>query len=305
MSGEVSQARALGKVILLGEHAVVYGSPAIALALSVGARASADRAALSSLSLGRQRQVIGKSASEGEPAARAFAELLAVLGASNVAASAELDLPAGAGLGASAALGVALARAVAGLNGWDPSAQTRIAEAALAWEQVFHGNASGIDTAVAEHGGCLWFTRRDGPSPLAPARPLSVIAAQVEPGQSTRRMVEGVALSRQRDPGRVDAWLTTIAQLTEQARSAILAGDLGQLGQLMRQNHEILVDLGVSTAGLNQAVQRALDAGALGAKLTGAGGGGCVLALVDAGGRDAVLEAWRSYPCWAASTGVV
>jgi mevalonate kinase len=305
VSREVSQARAVGKVILLGEHAVVYGSPAIALALSVGARASAEPASQSSLSLGAVGPVLRISENEAEPAARAFAELLAVLGASNVAASAELELPPGAGLGASAALGVALARAVAGLVGADPLARTRIARAALAWEQVFHGNASGIDTAVAEHGGCLWFTRGEGPSPLIPGQPLSVIAAQVEPGQSTRRMVEGVALSRQRDAERVDRWMAEIGRLAREARLAIVDGDRVQLGQLMRQNHAILVELGVSTAGLNRAVASALEAGALGAKLTGAGGGGCALALVDAGARDAVLKAWQSYPCWSASTGVV
>jgi mevalonate kinase len=172
----------------------------------------------------------------------------------------------------------------------------------MVWENVFHGNASGIDTAAAEHGGCLWFTRSEGAHPLAVGSALQVSVALVEPGASTLRMVEAVAERRQADRRGVDRVIESIADLARRARQAISVGDLGELGRLMTQNHELLVELGVSTPGLDQACGWAIQAGALGAKLTGAGGGGCVIALVDESTRPVVVEAWarRGLRCFEA-----
>jgi mevalonate kinase len=226
--------------------------------------------------------------------------MLQLFSAPSVAASATLALPAGAGLGASAALGVALARALAGLCLARGQAAPSIAEAALAWENVFHGNASGVDTAAAEHGGYLWFRRGQSPEPLAPARPLELLIALVEGGASTRLMVEGVAARRAAEPSRVDALMAEIARLVERARSCLLAGEQVELGRLMSRNHQLLVELGVSTSALDRAVSVAEGAGALGAKLTGAGGGGCAVALVDAAHREQVRKAWHDIglSCW-------
>lgn len=292
---------AAGKVILLGEHAVVYGSPALVVGLDRGASARVQESDQAELLLGEARHVLepAPNANSSLPA-RAFRAMLHLFSAPTVQASATLALPAGAGLGASAALGVALARALGALCLARGLALPSIAEAALAWENVFHGNASGVDTAAAEHGGYLWFRRGDAPEPLAPARPLQLLIALVESGASTRLMVEGVASRRAAEPSRVDARMAEIAALVERARSCLLTGDQIELGQLMSRNHRLLVELGVSTPALDQAVRVAEEAGALGAKLTGAGGGGCAVALVDAAHREQVREAWRGIglSCW-------
>lgn len=286
--------RAGGKVILLGEHAVVYGSPAIALGLTLGAEARAHEASVSTLELGGAEHLPGpESPADEADAARAFRALLSALGAGATGARAKLSIPAGAGLGASAALGVALARAVAALWCAHGVEHGAIARAALAWENVFHGNASGLDTAAAEHGGCLWFTRARGPSALTSAAPLQLLVALVEPGASTRTMVEKVATLRRAEPVRVEHCTSAIAELVERAREAILLGRLGDLGASMNENHELLRALGVSTPGLDRARGVALEAGALGSKLTGAGGGGCVIALVEDGSAAAVRTAWE------------
>jgi mevalonate kinase len=292
---------AAGKVILLGEHAVVYGSHAIVVGLDRGAQAEVRAASVAELVLGAERHRLEATASASEPLpARAFRALLGALGAPNVAARAWLGIPAGAGLGASAAMGVALARAVTGLLGALGLPQPGIAGAALAWENVFHGNASGVDTAAAEHGGCLSFRRGELPRKLSPARPLQLLVALVQNGASTRRMVEGVAQRRARNPAHTDALLNDIGTLVARAQPCLERGDLRELGQLMTQNHELLARLGVSTIELDRAVRWALDSGALGAKLTGAGGGGCALALVEEQHRAHVLETWRrqGLECW-------
>lgn len=293
---------ACGKVLLVGEHAVVHGAPAIALGLGSGARVEVSRSDESVLELGAERYPLGSGAGDAAPvAARAFAALLEALGASSVAARATLDIPAGAGLGASAALGVALARACAALSGSGEPGD--IARAALAWENVFHGDASGVDTAAAEHGGCIWFTRQEGATKLDVGGVLRVVVAQVEPGASTRRMVEAVAAQQRAEPALFAEHIADITALAHEARGVITAGDWPKLGQLMNANHVHLQALGVSTPGLDGARAAALLAGAFGAKLTGAGGGGCVIAVVDEGSEASVLEVWRGrgFPCFTAT----
>jgi mevalonate kinase len=291
-------ASASGKVILLGEHAVVYGVPAIAASLSRGARATARPAEAAQLSIGTSKVTPG----DGSDLGKAFGELLAELGNVRCEVELEVDLPVGAGLGSSAAMAVATARAVIGIEGG--SDDERVLRAATAWERVFHGNPSGIDTAAAALSGCLWFTKSEGATPIALGAPLCLAIAIAAPPASTKLMVESVARLKERRPSVVEKALEGIRSLVRNARLALEAGDVPGLGGLLDLNHMILAGLHLSTEELEHARQIARDAGALGAKLTGAGGGGSVVALCD---RDAepVLTAWRSanIECFGASVG--
>jgi mevalonate kinase len=206
-----------------------------------------------------------------------------------------LHQPSGVGLGASAAIGVALARALSDALGV-PSEQRPAAEilaAAQAWENVFHGKASGIDAATAYHGGCLWFRPAEPAEPLRIQRELRLAVAVAGPAVSTRLMVESVAAFRLQNPQRFEHLLHSIQALVHEARPTLLLGRQRELGALLDRNHSLLRDLGVSTPALDSACQQARDAGALGAKLTGGGGGGCVLALTEADSTERVLAAWR------------
>jgi mevalonate kinase len=287
---------ACGKLILLGEHAVVYGVPAIAVGIEHGVRVQARPLERGPSRLAVSTWDIEVEASLADP--DLGKALALVLEASEcdapMAFEAEVDLPPGGGLGCSAALGVAVARAI------DPSASLEaITERVMAWERVFHGNPSGIDAACAARGGCIAFTKGDGgPHEIEVVHSgaeLTVCVGNSGVASSTKAMVESVARMRERRPEVVAKSFEGIRSLVRNARLAIQAGDRFALGRLMDLNQMLLSGLFVSTQEIERMCGLARDSGALGAKLTGAGGGGCVVALVPgAEAAEAVLAAWRS-----------
>ncbi|MFT3772191.1 MAG: mevalonate kinase [Minicystis sp.] len=287
--------RASGKVILLGEHAVVYGAPAIAVGIERGARAEATLLPAGGKSrIAISGKVVYADAESPGKLGRALAALLAAGSAlPPVRIEATSELTPGGGLGSSAAIGVAVARAAmaaAGIEADDEAARAR----ADAWERVFHGNPSGIDTAAAAIGDLFQFTRAGGPEPLASAREIVLCVGMGDPAP-TDVMVGGLAKLRESNPDRVDREVQGITALVQNARLAIEAGDLVGLGRLMDLNQMILAGLMLSTEQIEDLCRLARGAGALGAKLTGKGGGGAVIALVEgAEGAEPVLAAWRA-----------
>jgi mevalonate kinase len=298
---------ASGKVILLGEHAVVYGHPAIVVGIERGAKARASsieagtEARPSELVLG---ETIRVNAEQSSDVARAFAALLTACGITTpVRVDVMTDLPAAAGLGCSAALGVAIVRA---LDAWQerpvaPPSET--IERALAWEKIFHGNPSGIDATAAARGGCLAYQRLEGGPSLKEIRlggSLTLAIGHSGTASSTRAMVDLVAKLRERKPALVAQSFEGITSLVNNARLAVEAGDRIGLGRLMDLNQMILSGLMLSTEEIESMCRLARDAGALGAKLTGSGGGGCVVALA-ADDPTPILASWESagFRCFA------
>lgn len=281
-----------GKVILLGEHAVVYGTPALAAGIGRGVWARAVKAEAPLLAVKPWGVAFGPD--DDEDLGRALG---AVLDAHPSRAlpplrvEAEVELPAGAGLGCSAALGVAVIRALDRAVGHDAT-DAEVAERALAWERVFHGNPSGVDNTMAAHGGVALYRKGEPLETVPIAAPLTLVIGDSGEPSSTREMVEGVARQRERDPARFDQTLDAVASLVQNARLAIQAGDLYGLGQLMNLNQALLSSLMLSNSKLEEMCAAARDAGAHGAKLTGAGGGGCMFAVVPDGAvASRVVEA--------------
>jgi len=292
-----ASASACGKVILLGEHAVVYGSPALAAGLEKGARARAsrlDERGASRLVLGGEE--IAADANSEDDRARAFAALCEASGAEEgLWVEAESDLPPGGGLGSSAALGVAMARAVGSLlSGGEALPEDEVLARAMAWEKVFHGNPSGIDTTAAMLGGCFRFSRSEGVRTLTLPRDVWVAVGSTGMGSSTREMVQMVARRHARQPDVVNRSVEGIRSLVENGALALEAGDVIGFGRLMDLNQMLLSGLMLSTEEIEMLCSLSRGAGALGAKLTGAGGGGSVIALVqDEALAERVVEAWR------------
>ncbi len=286
-----ASASAGGKVILLGEHAVVHGAPALALGLQ---RRVAVRLRPAAHARARPpeddllRQALGR-------ACAAFdlpPEVLEV----EVAGA----LPMAVGLGSSAALAVALTRAAAASAGVRLTPE-RLDAVADEIERLFHGTPSGVDATVAARGGALLFEA--GPprrwQRLRLERSLTFVVAL---SGERHRTAETVGLLGERVQAFPEVYrpvLDAIGALVRSARPALEKGDWGLLGRLMTMNHGLLRALGVSTPELDRLVERALSAGAHGAKLSGAGGGGA--AVVIAGDDPTpVVESLRSagYECF-------
>ena len=288
---------AYGKAILLGEHAVVHGHAALAGALALGAgggalRCRARRAGVGDGGRGRLRVPawgldvdLGDA---GHPVATAIGAALATIGAPALTLEVETALPAGAGLGSSAALAVAVVRAAAALHGG--ATDDAVADAADAAERCFHTNPSGVDVALATRGGIGVFRRGVGLTAIE-CPPLEVVIGLSGEPRTTAAMVQRVAAALAADPG-VAARLAALGAAAARGAEALITGELAALGGLMNAAHHELAALGVSSPGLDRLVRLAGQAGALGAKLTGAGGGGAALALAP-GRQSAVLEAWR------------
>jgi mevalonate kinase len=269
--------RAAGKVILLGEHAVVYGRPALAAGLGIGITVEVDAGGDGVRVESEQVEV----AADPRPAAL-VAEAAAALGLSAPALVARVrsELPPGAGLGSSAAFSVAVLRALAAAAG---RTLTRDEELALGrrLEKIFHGHPSGVDPAAAALGSCFRFVRGEPPTiaPLRPARPLPLVIALGARQRSTGAAVGGLRERWTADRARYERLFDEVAAVVEAGAAAATAGDLQALGEAFDRNQSLLEALGVSAPDVEAAVAASRRAGALGAKLTGGGAGGAVIAL--------------------------
>lgn len=282
-----------GKIILLGEHAVVYGYPALAAALDRGVTvAPVPTPAGGPLRLELRAWELRVSAGEDHPVGRSLAAIADALGAGRPPLSliADAQIPPGAGLGSSAALAVATARALLTYLARPIDAAT-LTRAAGASEALIHGRPSGVDVALAIAGGLGVFRRSAGLAPLAGAPPLRVLVGPSGTPRSTAAMVERVAdaTASQVD----DARLRELGALTDAGTAALLATDLPALGAAMNRAHAVLAELGVSTPQLDALCEAARATGAHGAKLTGAGGGGAVIAIAARDREPGILAAWK------------
>lgn len=274
-----------GKIILGGEHAVLYGCPALATAIPEGLELRCEiTSAKQPLILdiphwGLYREYCDTQAEPSDPVHAAVEAIFRGAGRAIQGAHirGKTTLPAGSGLGSSAALCVALAKLALG----EEANEQAIFDLSMAGESVFHGQASGIDSELALRGGMLRFVKGQAPERLSLPTKLDIWVIDSQHPRKSAEQVQRVAARMQRFPELSSAtWALFEAQVGAM-QSALLAGDAARLGALMDQQHQQLRALGVSTPRLDEICQMARRAGALGAKLTGAGGGGCALAILD------------------------
>lgn len=274
-----SSAFASGKVILLGEHGVVYGHPALAGPLSWGVTAKGAPAKACGLSVPK-----GLPSAHAKQLKRAFEAAAEAAGHPAVKVSVESDLPASMGLGSSAAVAVSIARLLLSASGRKTSPR-EVERVAFAMEREFHGTPSGIDHTCSAYGELIQYRKKPGADAgsvrvVESKRPLKILVALVGERSPTKATVGALRERQARYPARYRRLFEEIANLVKEGTSAIEAGDLDALGDAMNINHGLLSALGLSSQRIDDMVYRLRRMGALGAKLTGAGGdGGAVIAL--------------------------
>jgi mevalonate kinase len=280
------------KVILLGEHAVVYGQPAVAAGIAAGVRCTASPGQGNIRAPAWQMDVqVGDGSMVSQAVERLCERLHTPAGGLDFWLDAEI--PARAGLGSSAAMAVAISQAVAARTGGVPA---DVLAAATAAETVFHATPSGIDTAAAMRGGVGRFDREAGWQPIPLRHPIDLCVGVSKQVRQTSDLVTGVARLCDRVPV-ARRLIETLGQVACAGMEALASGDGEALAQEFNLAHGLLSGLGVSTRELDDLVRSARGAGALGAKLTGAGGGGAVIALAPDRGED-VLKVWRGMGCY-------
>ena len=195
-----------------------------------------------------------------------------------VKVSVECEIPVAAGLGSSASTTVAIISAVARSRGIELS-KRKIFKLAFVPENFLHGKPSGVDQATCIYGGMIQFTRPFTVRTLQPRKEPVILVCDTGIHHATKTLVGAVVQKSRREKTLFQDHIAKIREISKGVVKALRQGDDENLGILMYQNHEILGKIGVSHPKLDHLVQVARRAGALGAKLTGAGGGGCMIVL--------------------------
>ncbi|MCA9925295.1 MAG: mevalonate kinase [Anaerolineales bacterium] len=294
-------ATAPGKIILFGEHAVVYGRPAIAAPVS-------QLRATAVVTPGNQPgiRLIAPDLSKDVQLAALPPDDALALAVHQVRETAKLaqlpdltitvssQIPIAAGLGSGAAIAAAVIRALAQFL-HTPRLLTNEMVSALTYEveKIHHGTPSGIDNTVVAYEQPVYFVRRQPQNLIEPfgvKRPLHLLVGNTGVRSNTRDVVLDVRRQWEADPATFETIFDACGQIAQAARTAIEQGDVPQVGQLMQENHAWLQKLTVSSPELDQLVDAANNAGALGAKLSGAGRGGNMIALVTPETETAVNQ---------------
>ncbi|MBS1967545.1 MAG: mevalonate kinase [Chloroflexi bacterium SZAS-1] len=310
------------KLILCGEHAVVYGRPAIALPLDgIRARVSIlpGRTSCGILVIARD---LRRRWWVAQNSTNALSELItntlrhlggeAALRTASMRITIRSSIPIASGMGSGAAVATALVRGLANHLGHSLPAND-VSALVYASEQRFHGTPSGIDNAVIAFEQPIWFVRQAASSPnatpgdqAAPARlapliepirisqPLTLLIADTGVRSPTRAPVGDVRVRWQANPAHYEALFDEVGVVAAQIRACLAEGTMPVLGELLSQNHSLLQRIGVSSPELDALVAAATHAGALGAKLSGAGWGGVMLALVNDEQKVTVAQALRA-----------
>jgi mevalonate kinase len=288
------QASACGKIILLGEHAVVYGQPAIAIPVStLRAQARLEPGAAECMLFAED---IGLEAPLNSLPAHqplAFCVHLACdrmhcpppAGTIRITS----QIPLASGLGSGAAVSTAIVRLIALLSGRIISAADI---SAIVWEveRLYHGTPSGVDNTVIAWERPIWFVAGKKPRMLRVAKPAQLLIADSGIAGETKLAVGGVRQRWQEFPARYQALFEQMGALSVQGREALEEGDLPALGRAMTEDHHCLNHIGVSLAELDHLVDTALSSGALGAKLSGGGLGGHIIALTAPADENRITE---------------
>jgi mevalonate kinase len=294
-------ASAPGKIILSGEHFVVHGSTAVAAAINKRVYVSVqglDGGAKSSIISGKVSSLLdqddGSFAAVKAVARNILAKTMSVKRPFEI--SIKSEIPAGSGLGSSAAVSVASAAALSKFLGFS-SDKKIIADVAFDGEKKIHGNPSGLDIQASVMGGLIVFDRGTGTRILPLKNPFRLIVVFSGKKRSTARLIARVARRKQEYPQYFEQLVNVASFISRQVIEAVTSNDMERLGSLFVSAQTQLSWINVSTPQLDQLIERISKKNVLGAKITGAGGGGSVIAVTRPEAiEDILASALEHYP---------
>jgi len=278
-----------GKIYLFGEHAVVYGEPAIACAINLRASVSVEMASSGKITIDAMDKRANCSSEEFKYVCCA-AQMIKQLFETDFGAEITIrsELPPRQGLGSSAAVTVSTIKALTESLGIELDNET-VAKIGHKVEKEVQGTASPADTFVSSTGGMVLVEEAKTSHLAQLDTPIIIGATGVE--RATRDVIAFVSDLKKKYPSVVSDVMSSIGGITRLGEQKLADGDLVSVGELMNINQGLLESLGVSDVTLSRLIYAARTAGALGAKITGAGRGGCILAIATDGKVDHVTQA--------------
>jgi len=306
-----------GKIILFGEHAVVYGRPALAVPVTQ-VQATATVSATSRTGIWIEAPEIGLASelsrlAPDHPLAAVIKGVFSALppsvsppifkenggGSGGATIHVTSTIPVASGLGSGAAVSVAIIRALSAFLG-QPLPDERVSTLAYEVEKLHHGTPSGIDNTVVTYAKPVYFVKPPSPPGrgargeveiLRVGAPFTIVIGDTGLFAPTKESVSDVRTLWEADQPRWEKVFDEVEEIVQKARRVIETGDIPALGPLMDKNHKLLQEMTVSCPELDRLVEAARRSGALGAKLSGSGRGGNMIALVNARNAPALAEA--------------
>ena len=202
------------------------------------------------------------------------------------------DIPYGMGLGSSAAAAVATVAALSKIFNRKVE-DKKILKLAIEAEKLVHKNSSGADCVISAHGGLIFFQKHTRFKKVAPKKELSFILINTGIRHSTGQLVNIVKKYQQQNPREFVDLCKTSEEITKRAARALEEGDNIMVGELMTENQRLLQKIGVSNKIIDRIINLSSEYGALGSKITGAGGGGCILVLTEQENRENFISKIR------------
>lgn len=282
----MTTASAPGKIILFGEHAVVYGRPALAVPVTqVSARVEVSDSARPGIWLDAPDVKLNAELNtlpSGHPLSAVVHNLFFALGVNpfpSLKISIASTIPVAAGLGSGAAVSVALIRALSTHLG-RPLSNEQVSDLTFEIEKLHHGTPSGIDNTVVTYAKPVYFVKGRPIEIFRVGKPFTIVIGDTGIPAPTKESVGDVRRLWEADKQKWESKFGRVGEIAREAKIVIESGKIEELGPLMNENHTLLQEMTVSSPELNHLVEAARHSGADGAKLSGGGRGGNMIALV-------------------------
>ena len=282
----MTSSSAPGKIILFGEHAVVYGYPALAVPVTqVQATATVSENSRGGVWIEAPNINLSSALSQLEPDHPLVAVINSVFSTLGIvrppACTVYLQstIPVASGLGSGAAVSVAILRALSAYLG-RPLTDAQVNGLAFQAEKLYHGTPSGIDNTVVTYARPVYFVKDQPIKTFRVGASFTLVIGDTGISAPTKESVEAVRTLWEADPTHWEEVFNQVGEIVWDARQAIERGDTAALGMLMDANHALLQEMTVSCTELDLLTEAARKSGALGAKLSGGGRGGNMIALV-------------------------